>query len=113
MKRIEGYSNRQIRILDAMRLYSGKLRTVEEIMDITGLTNKEKTLMHLLDLYHRGFITRYTAENADSGEYKVCYVINDAGKAAFDVLFAQYGEELLDECMTQAEVEDSALAKGQ
>lgn len=111
MKRIEGYSNRQVRLLDAMRLYCGKLRTIEEIMDISGLTNKEKTLMHLLDLYHRGFITRYTAENADSEEFEVYYLINDAGKAAFDVLLARYGEDLLDECMTQVEVEDNALAK--
>ena len=113
MKRIEGYSNRQVRLLDAMTLYCGKLRTVEELMDITGLTNKEKTLMHLLDLYKQGLITKYTAEVYDSDEIETYYLINDMGKIAFSELLDKYGEELLDECMTQVEVEDSALAKGQ
>lgn len=111
MKRINGYSNRQVRMLDAMRLYCGKLRTVEEIMDISGLADREKTLMHLLDLYHRGFVTRYTAEVYTSDDAKVYYLINDAGKAAFDVLLAHYGEDVLDECMTEAEMEDRALAE--
>ena len=110
---VEGYSNRQVRLLDAMTLYCGKLRTVEELMDITGLTNKEKTLMHLLDLYKQGLITKYTAEVYNSDEIETYYLINDMGKVTFSELLDKYGEELLDECMTQVEVEDSALAKSQ
>lgn len=109
MKRIEGYSNRQVRLLDAMSLYCDKIRTIDEIMAISGLNNKEKTLMHLRDLYQRGFITKFTAETGSSDEIEIYYLINDAGKAAFDKLFKIWGEEVLDESMAQAEMEDSSM----
>lgn len=107
--RVKGYTNRQVRLLDAMTLYCG-IRNIDEIMDIAGLTNKEKTLMHLRDLYDQGLITRFTAETGNRDEVEVYYSINNAGKIAYDELWDKYGEDIMDECMTQAEVEDSALA---
>lgn len=57
------------------------------------LTNKEKTLMHLRDLYEQVLVTRFTAETGNCDEMEIYYSINDAGKIAFDELWDKYGED--------------------
>lgn len=103
MKNIKGYTNRQICLLNTMTLYCDKKRNIDEIMRLAGLTNKEKTLMHLLNLYEQGFVSRIIVEET-SERY---YFINEKGKAAFNELLEKYKEDFLDECMAKVEMEDA------
>lgn len=103
MKNVKGYTNRQICLLNTMMLYCDKKRNIDEIMRLAGLTNKEKTLMHLLNLYEQGFVSRIMVE--ETGERY--YFINEKGKMVFNEFLEEYEEDFLDECMAKVETEDA------